>query len=408
LLNLSPPTALRLPEDRGGVSLGIAGQAPAGEPVEVQATQLEVGDRVLVKPGTRIPADGIVESGAGGVDESMLTGEPIPVRKKAGDEVIGGTLNTDGSLVVRITAAGGETALAGIIRLVEQAQASKPPVQRRADRISAIFVPVVLVIALVTFTAWLLVGYFAPNMIPQWMWQEGQTTWTTAHTWGAAARTLCSVLIIACPCALGLAVPAAIMVGTGRGARRGILLRDVDAIQSAGRLDEVNFDKTGTLTTGRPEVVALEPAPGVTAEEPLRLAASAEAGSEHPLAAAIVRRARERGVALSPASDFRNEPGLGVEATVEGRALRVGHAEFASAGNLRASASRQAAERASAVTDSATAVRVVEESEEGARSLGTVYLADQPKPDAAEVVASLQRMNMEIHLLTGDRIETAQ
>ena len=385
LLNLSPPTALRLP---GGVE--------GGEPEIVPAAELAVGDLILVKPAMRIAADGVVESGASGVDESMLTGEPIPVRKQPGDEVIGGTLNTDGSLVVRITAAGSQTALAGIIRLVEQAQASKPPVQRLADRISAIFVPAVLVIALITLGGWLFAGY--------------SNDWGAAATWGAAAKAVCSVLIIACPCALGLAVPAAIMVGTGRGARRGILLRDIDALQSAGKIDVIVFDKTGTLTTGKPQVVAIEPADGVSEEELLRLAASAEAQSEHPLAAAIVRRSRERGLALLPATEFRNEPGLGVEASIEGRALRVGHGQFAK----RTLAARPTpsghpgSEEQDALKAVATQVHVVEQDGAGERELGTIYLADQPKPDANQVVATLREMGTEVHLLTGDRRETAE
>ena len=400
LLNLSPPTALRLPRVGEGENRDVE------QPAEVAAADLTAGDRILIKPGSRIPADGLVESGASAVDESMLTGEPIPVRKTVGDEVIGGTLNSDGSLVVTVTAAGVDTALAGIIRLVEQAQGSKPPVQKLADRISAVFVPVVLGVALVTGAAWVLLGYFAPGAIPQWMWSEGQVAWTTAHTWGAAARATCSVLIIACPCALGLAVPAAIMVGTGRGARRGILLRDIDALQSAEKVDVVVFDKTGTLTTGKPEVIAIEVArPGVVASsdmskgsnELLRVAASLEAQSEHPLAQAIVRRARSDGISLDSAADFRNEPGLGVEATIAGRRYRVGHPDFALGGGAPVQA----------IARGATAVHVVDWTDAEPRLLGAVILADQPKPDAREVVSRLREMGAEVHMLTGDSTAAA-
>ena len=396
LLDLSPQVALRLPPERRGVSLGIAGQrATPDEPAEVPASELKVGDRVLVRPGTRVPADGRVESGAGGVDESMLTGEPLPIRKSSGDEVIGGTLNVDGGLVVRVTAAGADSTLAGIVKLVEKAQASKPPVQRLADRISAVFVPSVLAIALVTLATWLIVGY--------------SRDWGTAATWGRAMNATCSVLIIACPCALGLAVPAAIMVGVGRGARRGILLRDVDALQRARAIDTVVFDKTGTLTTGKPEVVGIDvtsnegtpvsPALAGVANDSdlLHLAASLESQSEHPLAQAIVREARARNLTPQTPADFRNEPGLGVEATLDGRTYRVGHADFALAG-----ADTPRSEDA----DSATLVHVVDHTE-SPRLLGTIRLADAPKPDAADVVRSLRSMGLAVHLLTGDRRHAA-
>ena len=408
LLNLSPPTALRLPPKRKGISLGVAGQSDSQEPTEVPASELKKDDRVLVRPGTAVPADGVVESGAGGVDESMLTGEPLPVRKSAGDSVIGGTLNRDGSLVVRVTAAGSESALAGIIKLVENAQASKPPVQKLADRISAIFVPSVLAIALVTALGWLIVGTFAPHLLPAWVATDDQrAAWTTANTLGITARATCSVLIIACPCALGLAVPAAIMVGVGRGARRGILLRDVDALQNARAVDTIVFDKTGTLTTGKPEVVGVEPDDKQTGEpasaggfpaddELLRLAASVESGSEHPLAQAIVRRAKAQGVSLLGVAGFRNEPGLGVEATLDdGRTLRVGHADFA--GATRTGGNK-----------TATAVHVVDHTDAAnPKPLGAIYLADQPKPDAAKVVQQFRVLGLEIHLLTGDHHDAA-
>ncbi len=365
LLDLSPPTAIKIIE--------------SGE-VEVPAGELLVGDRIRIRPATKVPADGIIEEGRGAVDESMLTGEPLPVAKQPGDEVIGGTVNTDGSLVVKVTAAGSESALASIVRMVEQAQASRPPVQRLADRIAAIFVPAVLVIALITAISWLIFGY-------------GIRGWPAAQTWGMVARATCSVLIIACPCALGLAVPAALMVGTGRGAKRGILLRDVDAIQHAEKIDIIVFDKTGTLTTGKPTVVGVEPGDDMTEDELIRLAAAAESQSEHPLAAAIVRYAQGRSIILPAVTDFQNHPGLGVAATVEGRALLVGTPSWQ---RLPAAAATD--------TTTATIVAVAEDN----RLLGRIYLADEPKPDAASVVATLKKMGLKVALLTGDRRETAE
>ncbi|MEM1011079.1 MAG: heavy metal translocating P-type ATPase [Planctomycetota bacterium] len=385
LLDLAPQTALRLPPDteaeasgpdrpaRKRLSLTI--RAPEAE--EVPADTLRPGDRVLVKPAMTVPADGTVESGRGGVDESMLTGEPMPVAKAAGDTVVGGSVNREGSLVVRITAAGSETTLASIVKLVETAQASRPPVQKLADQISAIFVPVVLVIAALTATAWLVLGFASDKATP--------------GVWGDAARATCSVLIIACPCALGLAVPAAIMVGTGRGARRGILLRDIDAIQNAAAVDTVVFDKTGTLTTGSPTVARVVATSDVDERELLRLAASAEQSSEHPLAAAVVANARDQQIELSEATDFTNHPGLGVEAIVEHRRITVGHASLIDAATPVADASGTIAHIAL-----------------DGQPVGYVELRDAPRNDAADVVRHLRDRGLNVQLLTGDRHEAAE
>src|SRR5688572_21854973 len=298
LLNLAPAVALRLGDDGNGAA-------------EVPVAELHVGDRVLVRPGDRVPVDGVVVDGRSSVDESMITGEPLPVARGPGDAVIGGTLNQDGRLTVRVTKLGSESALGQIVRLVEGAQSSKPPVQRLADRISAVFVPTVLGIALLTGVGW-------------YVW--GAThDWPAGQTWGAIALAVCSVLIIACPCALGLAVPAALMVGTGRGAKRGILIRDIDALQNAETIDTVVLDKTGTITMGKPVVTRIVTAGGVTEDELLRLAASAEQFSEHPLARSIVENARERRLRLTDPESFEYEPGLGVVATVEGATIIVGN-----------------------------------------------------------------------------------
>src|SRR5688572_11480484 len=302
LLNLAPATALRLDDQN--------------QPQEVPVADVHNGDRFLVRPGDRIPVDGFVIDGQSEVDESMITGESLPVAKTKGDQVIGGTGNHSGRLTVRATKVGSETALAQIVRLVETAQSSKPPVQRLADQISAVFVPAVLAIAAVTGLGWYV-----------WGTTHG---WSTAATWGQVAKTVCSVLIIACPCALGLAVPAALMVGIGRGARRGILIRDIDALQSAERIDTIVLDKTGTVTQGKPAVSRVVSLDGVNDDEILRLAAGAEQYSEHPLAQAIVREAQARGLAIPDPESFNNEAGFGVVATLEGRQVLAGNSALLS------------------------------------------------------------------------------
>jgi Cu+-exporting ATPase len=276
LLNLAPSIALRLDENN--------------QPHEVPSAELQIGDRVLVRPGDKLPADGTVVEGRSGVDESMITGEPLPVTRTVGDNVIGGTVNQDGRLILRVTRTGSETALAQIVKLVETAQSSKPPVQKLADQVAAVFVPTVLGIALVTG-----VGWYA------WGAAHG---WSGGTTWGHIANAVCSVLIIACPCALGLAVPTALMVGTGRGAKRGILIRDIDALQKAERLDTIVLDKTGTITRGIPVVNDIIAMDGMPADEILRLAAAAEQYSEHPLARAVMARARDAGIKIPDPHTF--------------------------------------------------------------------------------------------------------
>ena len=281
---------------------------------DVELATVVPGDLLRVRPGDKVPVDGVVVEGASAVDESMLTGEPIPVTKSAGDEVIGATINTTGSFVMRATRVGRETALARIVELVERAQGSKAPIQRLADRVSEVFVPLVLVIASLTFVAWMLVG--------------PEPRFTLALT------AFIGVVIIACPCAMGLATPTAIMVGTGKGAEAGILVRGGEALETAGRVDTVVFDKTGTLTLGRPEVAAVVPASGLTPPELLDLAASLETRSEHPLGEAIVRRAREGELGFQAVDGFeahrrtrrrrhgRRAGGRGRQPAADGRAGR--------------------------------------------------------------------------------------
>ncbi len=294
LMDLAPAMALRSP---GGESVPVA--------------DLERGDRVLVRPGDRVPTDGVVIDGASGIDESMLTGEPLPVRRATGDAVVGGTVAVDGRLVVRVTRTGADTTLSQIVQMVEKAQDSRPPVQRLADRVAAVFVPVVLAVAVATAGGWA-------------AWGVGHG-WPAAVTCGRAATAACSVLLIACPCALGLAVPAALMVGTGLGARRGILIRDIDALQMAERITVVALDKTGTVTRGRPAVTAVVPADGSTEADVLRTAAAAEQFSSHPLARAITAAA---GPGVPTPAAFDTVAGLGVTATVDGRPVVVGSASL--------------------------------------------------------------------------------
>jgi Cu+-exporting ATPase len=377
LLDLSPATALRI-------------ASPESQPDEVPVSELAVNDRVLVRPGDRIPIDGIVTEGRSSVDESMISGEPLPVLRAPGEAVIGGTINQDGRLTLRVTKVGSATALSQIIKLVEKAQDSKPPIQRLADKIAAVFVPSVLAIALLTGIAW-----FA--------WGTGHH-WEEARTWSAIAKAVCSVLIIACPCALGLAVPVSIMVGTGIGAKRGILIRDIDAIQQAEKIRTVLLDKTGTITLGKPAVVNVQPAHGITAggitaDELLRLAASVEQFSEHPLAKAIVSHARTLNIKLTDPSSFENEPGDGVRSVVDGRSLLVGS---------DALLSQHGCTSTTAAADGQTHVSIAELHDGNARYLGTISLADQIKPESADAIAALKTMGLQVAMISGDNRAAAE
>ena len=368
LLQLAPATAWRLDAN--------------GEAVEVPVGQVDPGDTVLVRPGDSVPIDGVVVEGGSSVDESMITGEPLPVARRVGDDVIGGTLNVDGRLVVRVTRVGAQTALAQIVQLVESAQNSKAPVQLLADRVAAVFVPAVIGVAALTGIGWFVAGT--------------RGGWDDATLWSRLANAVCSVLIIACPCALGLAVPAALMVGTGRGARRGILVRDIDALQHAEKLQLVVLDKTGTITSGKPVVTRVAALGAATEAEVLRLAAGAEQSSGHPLARAVVAAARERGIATPIAESFRDEPGAGVHASVEWRALVVGSEEFVR---------RHAAPGGAAAPDleafaSGTTVWV---GEARGAILGVIAVEDTVREDAAAAVARLHAAGLRTVLLTGDR-----
>lgn len=347
---------------------------------ELPIDQVRPGDRVVVRPGERIPVDGTVLAGASAVDESMLTGESLPVEKAPGDTVVAGTVNKHGSLQFEATRVGAETALAQIIRVVEEAQASRAPIQRMADVVSSYFVPAVVVISLITFVAWYLLG--------------GDFT--------AALLAMTAVLVIACPCALGLATPTAIMVGTGLGAEHGILFKGGEHLERAHQLQAVILDKTGTITRGEPRVTRIEPLDAWTARELLRLVASAERRSEHPLATAIVSRATDEGLDLAEPEEFEALPGRGVAARVEGRRVLVGTQRLLDEESVdtgRLEPLRMELEEAGQ-----TAMLVAVDGEPA----GLVAVADTVKPGAAEAVAALRQMGLEIWMLTGDNVRTAR
>ena len=353
-----------------------------GREIDVPTDDVLVGDLVRIRPGERVPVDGVVVDGRSVIDESMLTGESLPVTKETGATVVGGTLNGTGSFVFRATRVGRDTTLARIVRLVAEAQGSRAPIQRLADRVAAVFVPVVLVIAALTFAAWVLLGP-SPSLL---------------HALTAAV----AVLVIACPCAMGLATPTAIMVGTGKGAEHGVLIKSAVALEQLHRVGTIVFDKTGTLTVGRPHVTSVLAAGGVTADDVLALAAAAEQGSEHPIGGAIVAHAKDRGLALPPVSEFVSLPGQGIDAMApEGRVLL---------GNRRLMDERGidvAALEADADARAQTGQTVVYAALAG-RLLGVIAVGDVLKPDAAAAVAALRARGLDVVMLTGDRRATAE
>ena len=354
-----------------------------GGEAEIPAEQLQPGDRFLVRPGEKIATDGVVESGEGAVDESLLTGESLPRHKRPGDEVYGATLNQQGALTIRATRVGAETVLRQIVELVEQAQGRRAPIQRLADTVAAYFVPAIILIAAATFLGWAL---------------HDPAHWTTRALVNAV-----SVLVIACPCALGLATPTAVMVGSGLGSRHGLLLRDPAALERAGALTAVVWDKTGTLTTGYPRLTAVVPLGDLSEPDLLRLAAAVEVGSEHPLAAAVVTAARERGLELPPVEDFSALVGRGVVGKVDGAEILVGSPALLEERGLLLEAAP--AEQITALQREGQTVSVVAHA---GRPVGLLALADQPREGAAEAVARLHELGLRNLLLTGDNLLTAE
>lgn len=353
-----------------------------GQEQERPLEQVRVGDEVVVRPGERIPVDAVVLEGASEVDESLITGESLPVAKHVNHAVTGGSVNGEGLLVLRTTAVGAESTLARIVRLVESAQAKKAPIQRLVDRVSSVFVPVVIAIAFATLLGW------------------GVAT----GDWEAAILNAVAVLVIACPCALGLATPTAIMAGTGVAARHGVLIKDAEALEVAHGVGIVAFDKTGTLTEGRPELVAFEAVDG-DANALLQASAAIQAGSEHPLARAVTAAATKQGLAIPAASEVRAVAGRGVAATVEGRALRLGSSRFM--GELSVSTGKLA-ERAAQLQGEGRTVSWLADVGASPKLLGLLAFGDAPKPSAAAAIRQLHAQGIRTALVSGDNRGSAE
>ncbi len=352
---------------------------------ELPIEEVEEGDIIRVRPGEKIPVDGEIVSGRSAVDESMITGESMPVEKEIGDKVIGASINKNGSITFRATKVGSDTVLARIIKLVEDAQGSKAPIAQMADIVSGIFVPVVFLIALAAAVVWLLLG----------------------HTPVFALTVFVAVLTIACPCALGLATPTAIMVGTGKGAEYGVLIKSGAALETAHKIDTIVFDKTGTITKGRPEVTNISAADGYSENEILALAASAEKGSEHPLGESIVRAAEEKGISLFTVDNFTAVPGYGIEAAADGKKLLLGNAKLMSVNRIDITG-RNVSENGAALAD-----RLAEEGKTpmfvaiDGQYAGLIAVADVVKDSSAKAIAALHGMGIEVAMITGDSAKTA-
>ena len=368
LLGLAPKTARRVKDDDSDE--------------DVSLDEIHAGDRLRVRPGDKVPVDGVIIEGRSAIDELMITGESMPVTRQKDLRVIGGTINKSGSFIMRADKVGRETLLSQIVQMVASAQRSRAPIQRLADQVSAWFVPAVIAAAIAAFGAW---AMFGPE--PRFSY---------------ALVAAVSVLIIACPCALGLATPMSIMVGVGRGAQAGVLIKNAEALERMEKIDTLVIDKTGTLTEGRPKVASVLPAPGFDEAQVLKLAASVERGSEHPLAAAIVAAAAERKLELATASDFDSPAGKGVTGTVEGKKIALGNARFLSELNIDTSAVREEAERLR--SDGATAVFLAADG----KTAGVIAVADPIKQTTPEALRALAADGIRVVMLTGDNRTTAQ
>jgi Cu+-exporting ATPase len=357
-----------------------------GQESEVPLVRVAINDLVVVRPGERIPVDGLVLEGHSAVDESMLTGEPLPVDKQAPDKVVGGTINGQGMIIFKATRVGKDTALAQIIRLVQQAQGSKAPIQALADRVAAVFVPGIIVIALITFGLWWwLSGEFVPAMI-----------------------RMVAVLVIACPCALGLATPTAIMAGTGKGAEHGVLFKNSEALENATHLKTIVLDKTGTITQGKPAVTDVQPlaAPCRSQAELLQIAASVEKGSEHPLGRAVVKEAERRGIATLPVKSFQANGGLGVEAHIDGKLMRLGKPGwFQELGVPLQNGAKNISAEIGALQNQGKTVMVLAQED---RICGLIGVSDTLKPESKSAVDDLTRLGLTVVMLTGDNRQTAE
>jgi Cu+-exporting ATPase len=350
-----------------------------GQEIELSIDELQVGDTIIVKPGEKIPTDGIVTAGYSSVDEKLITGESIPVEKNVGSEVIGATVNKTGLLKIRATRVGEDTALAQIVRLVEEAQASSAPVQKFADRVVEKFVPIVFTVAAISFSYWYVTSGFS-----------------------AAFLALLAVLLIACPCALGIATPTAILAGVGKGAEYGVLLRSGEYVEKARKLSTVVFDKTGTLTKGEPSVTDIKPYNGFTEKDVLRYAAIAEKGSEHPLAEAITNHAKNAQLKLADAGSFEALPGRGVRCVAEGKKILFGNRKLMQEENVPTAQVED--DLAKLESQGKTAMILAVDGE----TAGIVAAMDTPKENAAEAIQQLKSMKLEVAMLTGDNERTAR
>jgi Cu+-exporting ATPase len=368
LLELAPPEAIRI--------------GPDGEDVRVPIDDIREGDRLRVRPGDKVPVDGTVSEGRSTVDESMITGEPLPVTKEPGDRVTGGTVNGAGGFLMVADRVGEDTVLSQIVRMVSEAQRSRAPIQKTVDQVSAIFVPSVIAVAVIAFITWWLLG--------------------PSPALSYALVNAVAVLIIACPCALGLATPMSIMVGTGKGAREGILIKSAEALETFEKVDTLVVDKTGTLTEGRPALVGIEPAAEFAKDDLLTLVAAVERGSEHPLAEAIVRGATERGLALPDASGFQSVTGQGAIATVEGRRVAIGNAKLMTAEGAQDAALAERADRRRTEGETVMFVAV------DGRPAGLLAVADPIKTTTPDAIATLHREGLKVVMLTGDARATAE
>ena len=353
-----------------------------GQELEIPISEVQVDDVVMVKPGEKVPVDGVVESGRTSVDEAMITGESIPVEKNVGDTVIGGTINKTGSIQFVARKIGKDTVLAQIIRLVQEAQGSKAPIQRLADVIAGYFVPVVIVLALITLGIWLAVG------------PEPRIT----H----ALIAFVTVLIIACPCALGLATPTSIMVGTGKGAENGILIRNAEALEMAHKLNAIILDKTGTISTGQTKVTDIIAENGMKEDELLKISASLEKGSEHPLGEAIVRAAEEKNIKLEKITDFEALPGMGIRGRLDNRTILLGNRSWFEENDFNLEKLNPVLDRLSG--EGKTSILVAEE-----RNIrGIIAIADTIQEDSAQAISRLKKLGMKVFMLTGDNQRVAQ
>ncbi|MDZ7937174.1 MAG: heavy metal translocating P-type ATPase [Rhodoferax sp.] len=366
----------------GGSDLHAVGER-GGHTVDVPVAEVLVGDKIVVKPGERFPVDGTLLEGRTQVDESMLTGEPLPVTKEVGAKLTGGSINGEGRVVLQVRAVGVDTVLSHIIRLVEDAQAAKAPIQRLVDQVSAVFVPVVLVIALATMLGW----------------------WFTGNSFEVALIHAVAVLVIACPCALGLATPAAIMAGTGVAAKFGILIKDAQALELAHTVNVVAFDKTGTLTVGQPRLTALVSV-GLTEDDALRLAASLQSGSEHPLAHAVVTAAKAKTVNVQAPTDVQAVPGRGTQGVVAGRTLLLGSLRWMEELGVDLAAVTVRAEQLQA--EGATVSAMAELTDSGVTLLALLAFADEPKPGAKEALATLKARGIQTVMISGDNRGAAE